>query len=314
MAVPTGTASLLDIQNEFGGSNPISLSEYRGVGPGPASGAISINDFRGASNVVYLTGNHQQITASSHVSAGGTLDISASSWIWSDNVSVAALTIDIACTIINRGRIIGKGGDGGLTSTSAGQGGGSAISVSASGVSVTNVSGAYIAGGGGGGGSARRYSSQWSGGGGGAGGGRGGGTAINSGRIAAGGAINTKGQNGIGLGGWSYNGEYTWSGGEAGGHAAYDNESSSGSAFGYSGGGGGRILPGVATGASTGAGGGGGQAGGAGRISGVYNQGGGGGGWGAAGGNATYSGGSAGAAISGTSVSLSNSGTIYGAT
>lgn len=48
MTVPTGTASMLDIQNEFGGSNPISLSEYYGAASGvPTSGTISINDFRG---------------------------------------------------------------------------------------------------------------------------------------------------------------------------------------------------------------------------------------------------------------------------
>ena len=41
---------MLDIQNEFGGSNPISLSEYYGAASGvPTSGMISINDFRGKS-------------------------------------------------------------------------------------------------------------------------------------------------------------------------------------------------------------------------------------------------------------------------
>lgn len=56
MAVPTGTASLLDIQNEFGGSAPISLSEYYGAASGvPTSGTISINDFRGKSSVIAYT-------------------------------------------------------------------------------------------------------------------------------------------------------------------------------------------------------------------------------------------------------------------
>ena len=64
MAVPTGTASLLDIQNEFGGSNPISLSEYYGVADGvPASGTISINDFRGKSNIFYLDINSNTANA-----------------------------------------------------------------------------------------------------------------------------------------------------------------------------------------------------------------------------------------------------------
>jgi hypothetical protein len=309
MAVPTGTASLLDIQNEFGGSNPISLSEYRGVGPGPASGAISINNFRGASNVVYLTGNHKQITASSYVSAGGTLDISSSSYIWSDSTAVAAIIIDIACTIINNGKIMGKGGDGGLTQGQGGTPGGPAINVTASGVTITNNSGAYIAGGGGGGGGTRRRSGQWSGGGGGAGGGRGGGSANYPYTVRAGGAIGQKGQDMIG---WSAG----YGGGEAGGQGAYDGESSSGSDYGRTAGGGGRILPGTAT-PGAGAyskGGAGGEQGGPGAIFGNDNLGPGGGGWGAAGGNSTYSGGAAGAAITGTSRTLTNNGTVYGGT
>ena len=31
-------------------------------------------------------------------------------WVWSDSRTVAALTVDIPCTIINDGKIIGKGG------------------------------------------------------------------------------------------------------------------------------------------------------------------------------------------------------------
>lgn len=51
MALPSsGPLSLLDIQGEFGGSNPIAISEYYGVAAGiPASGQISIGDFYGAS-------------------------------------------------------------------------------------------------------------------------------------------------------------------------------------------------------------------------------------------------------------------------
>lgn len=52
MAIQTsGAISLSDIQTEFGGSNPIALSEYYGVSGGiPASGEISISDFYGASS------------------------------------------------------------------------------------------------------------------------------------------------------------------------------------------------------------------------------------------------------------------------
>jgi hypothetical protein len=51
MALPSsGALSLLDIQGEFGGSNPIGINEYYGVASGiPASGQISIDDFYGAS-------------------------------------------------------------------------------------------------------------------------------------------------------------------------------------------------------------------------------------------------------------------------
>ena len=59
MSLPsTGTISLKDIQNEFGGSNPISLSEYYKNGPYvtatdyapnvPTSGTISLSNFYGA--------------------------------------------------------------------------------------------------------------------------------------------------------------------------------------------------------------------------------------------------------------------------
>ena len=52
MALPSsGPLSLNDIQNEFGGANPISISEYYAAAGGiPASGTISIGDFYGAAS------------------------------------------------------------------------------------------------------------------------------------------------------------------------------------------------------------------------------------------------------------------------
>ena len=49
---PVGSSiSLSDIQSEYGGSNPISLSEYYGKGNAPSSGAITMSaDFGGTSN------------------------------------------------------------------------------------------------------------------------------------------------------------------------------------------------------------------------------------------------------------------------
>lgn len=67
MALPTsGPLTLSDIQGEFGGSNPISLSEYYAGGglvpsgtsgtngPVPTSGTISISNFYGTSNTPTL--------------------------------------------------------------------------------------------------------------------------------------------------------------------------------------------------------------------------------------------------------------------
>jgi hypothetical protein len=68
MTLPTsGPLSLSNIQTEFGGSNPISLSEYYAGGglvppgtsgtngPVPSSGTISISNFYGTSNIPPLS-------------------------------------------------------------------------------------------------------------------------------------------------------------------------------------------------------------------------------------------------------------------
>ena len=48
----SGAISLANIQTEFGGSNPISLSEYYGVASGvPSSGTISLSNFYGTSAI-----------------------------------------------------------------------------------------------------------------------------------------------------------------------------------------------------------------------------------------------------------------------
>jgi hypothetical protein len=61
----SGVISMSDIVAEFGGSAPHSISEYRGVGTTPSSGAISWSNFYGQSafnaqwsgNSVYYNGN-----------------------------------------------------------------------------------------------------------------------------------------------------------------------------------------------------------------------------------------------------------------
>lgn len=56
MALQTsGAISLADVQTEFGGVNPISISEYYGKVAGiPASGTISLSHFYGKSNIIPL--------------------------------------------------------------------------------------------------------------------------------------------------------------------------------------------------------------------------------------------------------------------
>lgn len=198
MAVPTGTASLLDIQNEFGGDTPISLSEYYGVVDGvPSSGTISIDDFRGKSQATAFT-----FTISSNkVNANlRTLAINAG---WDQSVPVEAtisgsvvisgdmqgnytpaLAVDgpwpNGVTLINNGIIVGHGGNGGVgvsitgsgtVAGTAGSAGGRALGVA---VPLTLQNNGIIAagGGGGGGGSASFAYGYGSCGGGGGGGGR----------------------------------------------------------------------------------------------------------------------------------------------
>lgn len=75
MALPSsGPLTMADIQTEFGGSNPISLSEYYAggayvpagtsgtYGAVPSSGTISIRNFYGTSNVV-ITLTNQNVSA-----------------------------------------------------------------------------------------------------------------------------------------------------------------------------------------------------------------------------------------------------------
>ena len=293
--------SLQQVNVELGNSGTASINMGSAAVRGlfdVASGEIEMSDGYGKSNITVISSSVKEMTVSDHISSGGTLQISSGIYIWSDSTFTAGMIIDIPCTIINGGYIIGNGGDTGTD-------GGPAINITSSGVTITNSAGAYIAGGGGGGGGGRN-----GGGGGGAGGG-----GVNGGAIGqSGGAGTNSGAGGGGAGGGG--GATTFSGGI--------------------GGGGGRVLPGSGGSGATGGigpnGGSGGAAGnngnngadGGGDSAGSWGSGGGGGGWGATGGNGYFtpasggsgvrSGGAGGAAISGTSRTLTNNGTIYGST
>tara|TARA_B110000305_G_scaffold96451_1_gene108716 strand:- start:28801 stop:29748 length:948 start_codon:yes stop_codon:yes gene_type:complete len=315
MALPaSGQITMNQVNVELGNSGTAQISMNDAAVRGlfdDASGQIAMSQGYGRSSETVLTsaGNvngqaqRKQITVSSFISSGDTLRIPSNIWVWSDDRDIAALIIDIPCTIQNDGKIIGKGG---TASQSDGGGyGGPAIKInsSVSGVTINNNSGAYIAGGGAGGGDDNA-----------GGGGAGGGRNVNGG---SGGALNATGGNGVSpYGGGTVQGDGGGAGGGAGGYTQ-----------GYpgGGGGGGRILPGVGgTGGShTWKGGDGGSAGNTGQAGQFtayygYYAGGGGGGWGAAGGRGGYvvytGAGGSGISDSGNSYTLSNSGTIYGAT
>ena len=342
MALPSsGAISLSQIETEFGGTAPTSLSEYYGAAAGiPGNNnPISFSNFYGtSSNIdldtiatpVVINGQNslQEITISDYISSGGQLTIPSGWWIWSDNTSNAGMTIDIPCTIINNGYIIGKGGNGASSGYNGGAGGPAIrINSSVSGVTITNNASAFIAGGGGGGGTQNSTGQRRGGGGGGAGGGDGGQGTSSSGGTPGGNApttgavLNAAAGSNASIGGVA----------QAGGHGGYSTENSSGSQYARGASGGGRILPGVAH-VSTqayvqqwggdGTGGAGGVAGSVGHRSGDTSLGGGGGGWGAAGGNGNGgrsvngSGGAAGKAVedTGNTYTLTNNGTIYGAT
>lgn len=167
MTTPTTPISLLDIQNEFGGANPISMSEYYlgagggyvsgsqsyggGYGSISGSGAIDMNSFR----------NKQKFVSG----AIGFTIIGTIGWVVPSYVG----TVNI--------RSIGAGGGGGGGSARAGRqsaeeyvgggGGGGGATVYQSTVSVTPGSTIYVvvgAGGAGGGGRDGTYSAGSNGG------------------------------------------------------------------------------------------------------------------------------------------------------
>ena len=157
----SGAISLADIAAEFGGSAPHSLSEYYGAASGvPASGAISIGTFYGksAAQTVTLNSNEQQMNLRTKAVALGwngsaalIFVINTGKYVWSDTVTVAALTTGTnfpnGLTIVNKGYIMGRG-DNANHSSNSGQAGGPAIELNVS-VTIDNSSG-YIGGGGGG--------------------------------------------------------------------------------------------------------------------------------------------------------------------
>ena len=116
----SGAISLDDLHVEVGGTsgttcslNDPDIRELIDAGDGEGQ---SIQQYYGQSAETLLpTGGSQingqvqlkQISASSYISSGETLRIPSNMWVWTDSTSTAALTIDIPCTVVNDGKVIG---------------------------------------------------------------------------------------------------------------------------------------------------------------------------------------------------------------
>ena len=117
----SGQVSLSDIQTEFGGSNPIGLSEYYDEGNAPASGEIQLAaDFYGTSSMPAFS-----------TATGGTIATSGDYKIHSftSNGTFEITEIGVANTV--EYLIVGGGGGGGngVGTGYAGGGGGGADGV-----------------------------------------------------------------------------------------------------------------------------------------------------------------------------------------
>lgn len=171
MALPSsGSLTLAQIQTEFGGVNPISLSEYYRNGGlvtsnntnVPTSGVISLSNFFGAVKLFQFTISTTYTTTqdlrSLALAAGWNgadpvlATVSSGVLISSSTTASAALTVSgsfpAGVSLVNNGSIVGMGGQG-ANADSVGNAGGAAIAVSTA-ISITNNG--ILAGGGGGGG------------------------------------------------------------------------------------------------------------------------------------------------------------------
>ena len=233
MALPsTGPLSLSQVNTALGRAAGATISlGYAGARglAGVASGAIGLGMLRGKSAQFThtITSHQQELHLHTYLQAQGwdgtskvEVTVGAGIYIWSDNTTIPALDMGGifpgGLTLVNRGFIMGKGGDGGYlqanrTSYVSPTSGGPAMALSGP-ITIDNATG-YIGGGGGGGaghtgalGSINMVPAH-SPGGGGAGGGRGGpvpygdtdGTVLspfgNGGAIGQNGSVATTGSN-----------------------------------------------------------------------------------------------------------------------
>lgn len=158
MAIQTsGQIAMSDIMTELGisGQTAMNDADVRGLIDKASGAQMSMSEWYGAADtfVFNITSSRQTGIALSTLATAagwdGTTSVEATIQsgviLNTTTTGTAALSIDIAdSTIINNGSITGKGGAKG-----SGAAGGHAMSVSVSGTTVQNNSGAFIAGGGG---------------------------------------------------------------------------------------------------------------------------------------------------------------------
>lgn len=237
MALPSsGALSLSAIQTEFGGANPISISEYYAgggyvpagtsgtYGAVPSSGAISFQKFYGTQNGftfnATIASNTQNYNIKSAAIAAGwnqvlpllaTITINSGVVVGSSSTGAYALQTGVTfpagstITIINNGYIVGMGGAGAAAVGSGnGNGGGSAGPALLIQQATTIYNNSIIGGGGGGGGgggAGRSCRFGWTAAGGAGGGGAGNNAGSPNGSTLSGGAGYTGGVYGAERGG-----------------------------------------------------------------------------------------------------------------
>lgn len=318
----SGAITLAQIQAEFGGSNPIAMSEYYRGGAYvtnnnisvPTNGTISVSNFYGttfrpqltytiAANIEFAVINPTTLPGYIAGKSDITIVVNPGIYVyntvvWNPSMRILAANSGDTIRLVNYGYIMGCGGHVWPHPTSSYYGG-NAIDIYFP-VTIDNTSvNAYI-GGGGGGGASSNYEGAPSGGGG-AGGGTvnamGGGSAGGLGGVGGNGSVYTfidgDGYERWGAGGGGGGRIFPGAGGAGGTNAGYPFSDMYGKGGG-AGGGGGRIPAG-------GNGGSGGSGNAAGGSAGTYAAGGG-GGWGAAGGTAypttgAFAGGAGGKAV-----------------
>ena len=182
MAIPSAGSALLlsDIQTEFGGSNPIALSEYYAGGDNvpsgtsgdagsiPSSGTIAVSQFYGSTNRVAIALTISSTTQSYNIfsNRGGTYSAGISDVTLTVQAivgSTGASAIDTGnqwtsgdtVKIINNSQIVGRGGAGGAGGGQNAQGGAGSAGQPAIVLGINTTiqnNGGNIRGGGGGGG------------------------------------------------------------------------------------------------------------------------------------------------------------------